>query len=74
VLCLIVLNVTVLTIHRYMISTSFSFSKGANCKDGWESVLLKTGVWDGVSKPEYVPDYVCDDVLEDESTEREMHA
>mmetsp|Transcript_18374 Transcript_18374/g.25550 ORF Transcript_18374/g.25550 Transcript_18374/m.25550 type:complete len:101 (+) Transcript_18374:248-550(+) len=37
---------------------------GANDKDGWESILLKTGVWDGVSRPAHIPNYVVNDVLE----------
>jgi len=37
---------------------------GANAKEGWRSVLLRTGVWDGQSEPEHAPDHIADDVLE----------
>ncbi len=37
---------------------------GANARPGWRSVLLRTGVWDGKSKPSDEPDHVCDGVLD----------
>jgi len=36
---------------------------GANLKEGWRSVLLRTGVWDGITNPSHEPDEIKDNVL-----------